>query len=83
MKPRRADLAGAWKPRGGGWDAGTLESSADAVRAVPNRQSFRGPYGAAPECRASFWAAVADTCGSLRRLEYAQTPHEVCIQFVC
>ena len=36
VRSRRADLAGAWEPRGGGWDAGTLESSADAVRAMPN-----------------------------------------------
>ena len=82
--PRRADHAGAWKPRGRGWDAGTLEAAAGAVRAMPNLHTlvFSGPLRRcrAPECRASelkFWAAVVGTCGSLKHLEYTQPPRDV------
>ena len=84
LKPRRADHTGAWKPRGRGWDAGTLEAAAGAVRAMPNLHTlvFSGPLRRcrAPECRASelkFWAAVVGTCGSLKRLEYTQPPRDV------
>jgi len=49
------------------------------VRVMPNLHTlvFSGSLrrGRAPECRAAemkFWAAVAGTHGSLRRLEYVQ-----------
>ena len=78
MKPRRAG------PRGRGWNAETLEAAASAVRAMPNLHTlvFSGSLRRcrAPECRATetkFWEAVAGTCGTLRRLEYAQPPREV------
>lgn len=84
VEPRRADHAGAWKPRGRGWDAGTLEAAAGAVRAMPNLHTlvFSGPLRRCrvPECRASelkFWAAVVGTCGSLKRFEYTQPPRDV------
>lgn len=83
-KPRGAGPAEAWKPRGRGWNAGTLSAAASAVRAMPNLHTlvFSGSLRRCrvPECRASemkFWAAVAGTCGSLKRLEYAQPPHDV------
>jgi hypothetical protein len=83
-KPGRVGPITAWKPRGRGWNAGTLEAAAGAVRAMPNLQTlvFSGSLRRCrvPECRASemtFWAAVAGTCGSLKRLEYAQPPCDV------
>jgi hypothetical protein len=78
--PRRR----AWKARGGGWNAETLEAAASALRVMPNLHTlvFSGSLrrGRAPECRAAevkFWAAVAATHGSLRRLEYSQPPRDV------
>lgn len=84
VKLRRADPGGAWSSRGRGWNAQTLEAAANAVRTMPNLHTlvFSGSLRRCrlPECRASemkFWAAVAGTCGSLKRLEYAQVPRDV------
>lgn len=83
VKPRRAGR-GVWKVNGGGWNAETLEAAASAVRVMPNLHTLvvSGSLrrSRAPECGAAemkFWAAVAGTHGSLKRLEYAQLPRDV------
>ncbi|KAI9452562.1 hypothetical protein BJY52DRAFT_1226064 [Lactarius psammicola] len=80
VKPGRAGR-GVWKAHSGRWSAETLEAAASAVRVMPNLHTlvFSGTLrrGRERECRATetrFWAAVAGTHGSLRRLEYAQSP---------
>ena len=56
-----------------------LEAAARAVRAMPNLHTL--VFSMSPRrcgvAEMEFWAAVANTCGSLRILEYIQPPRDV------
>ncbi|KAI9442865.1 hypothetical protein BJY52DRAFT_1420908 [Lactarius psammicola] len=83
VKPRRVGR-GVWKAHCGGWSAKTLEAAASAVRVMPNLHTlvFSGTLrrGRGREYRAAetkIREAVSSTHGSLRRLEYAQSPSDM------